>query len=269
MRKLLLSNLVSFISALSILAVFVTLFFSLANAGVLTQIVLQYPFLLILMSGIIVYGVIILSNFVFFNRSRLCTWSYFFSFMALYLAVMVGLFTYFIPRLKMSVGRTFFRPTPHCNNFYNPAIYICFIQGEKLYTTNHTGCSDTATNTTSFYIISTWISSKNQYRLKSRVKFHPDIGPSYWLPVKYCIQEYDDPDSPSTKEQLRVAFISWTITSATITDTGYLNRNDLEDYKTGWYKVSNCMWEIFSLLPFDYCITGYVIVTTTPIYHKT
>lgn len=59
--------------------------------------------------------------------------------------------------------------------------------------------------------------------------------------------------------QLLVAFYSWDGEKKKLEDTGYINRNDLEEYNTGWFEVSNCRWEITRYLPLkNYCITGYV-----------
>lgn len=253
-------------SYLSILAVFGALLIFMANSGFLIHMILQYPFLFIMASGVIIYSIMYLSDLIFYNNSRLYNKSHFFWFLALYVAVMAGVFAYFIPLLKMNEVRIIFRPNENCNMFENPPKYICYIRGtEKCYTTIRRGCDETATNATSFYIISLWIPSKRQYKLKERVYFHPDNitdtepKPPYWLPVNYCIQEFIEDHSPSTDDQLRVSFVSWnTTTFENTADTGYINRSDLEEYHTGWYIVSNCMWEMMRLLPFDYCITGYV-----------
>lgn len=256
------------ISYLSALAVFGTLLVLMANSGFLTQIILQYPFFLFILSGIILYGIAFLFDFIFLGRSRLYyNKSYFLAFMAVWSAIMGIIFMSLIPPLKLNTERIIFRPTNNCNMFENPTKYICSIMGKKFYTTVIKGCDGTVTNATLFYIISTWIPAKGQYRLKNRVIFHPENitngefehKESYPLPKGYCIQEYKDEDSPSSDDRLRVAFSSWTKAMVNVGDTGYIDKSDLEEYNTGWYKVSNCMWEITRLLPLeDYCITGYV-----------
>jgi hypothetical protein len=231
--------------------------------GVLAQLVLQYPFLLITLSGVIFYTTAYLAGNIFFNSSTLINRAYFFGFMTVYIAVMAGLFMYCVPLLKLNEDRIIFRPETNCNMFENPPRYICYIEDrEVLYTTTQRGCHETATNATSFYIISTWAPSKHQYRLLNKFYFYPEnntaagLKPPYWLPKNYCIQEHIP--SLSTVDKLRVSFVSWNTTTLEMTsDTGYIDRSVLEEYHTGWYRVSNCMWEVMRFLPFD-CITGYV-----------
>ena len=253
------------VSFLSALVIFGALIIFMANSGLLTRIVLEYPLVLFIVSGVIISTMIFLFDFIFLGNSRLTDWSYFLKFMAVYCVIMAVVFVTFIPPLKMNTERIIFRPTENCNMFENPTRYVCFILGDKIYITTKRGCVGTVTNATSFYIISLWIPSKNQYRLKNKVFFHPENAtdeapkPPYWLPGNYCIQEYIDESSPSTHDRLRVSFISWTNSSVITSDSGYIERTHLEPYTTGWYKVSNCRWEVTRWLPFDgYCITGYV-----------
>lgn len=251
---------------LSVLAIFGAIVVQMAYSGFLTQMILQYPFFLFIISGVILYGTAFLFDFIFLGRSRLYrNKSYFPFFMAGWCAIASVVFMSLIPPLKMNTGRIIFRPTENCCMFENPPKYICSIMGQKFYTTVIRGCDGTVTNASSFYIISMYIPSSSQYRLKNEVIFHPDNLSSkgefmrkepYSLPKHYCIQEYGD--SVPSDDRLRVAFYSWTKTKVELADTGYIDKSDLEEYSTGWYKVSNCMWEIPRLLFGDYCSTGYV-----------
>ena len=74
----------------------------------------------------------------------------------------------------------------------------------------------------------------------------------------YCIQAAGNIFPNDT--QLNIAFYSWDGEKKKLEHTGYINMTDLEAYNTGWYKVSNCMWELSRNLPIikNYCITGYV-----------
>ena len=248
-----------------------------ARSGILTQVLLRYPLFLFLVSGVILYGGVLLFDFIFLVRIRFYNVKHFSIFMAVWCALMSAIFWSFIPPLKLNAERIIFRPTDNCNFFENPPKYICSIMGKKFYITNTTFCDGTVSNATPFYIISLWMEAKNQYRLKSKVHFHPDNVTStngeiklknpYWLPKEYCIQEYIDsgPESihVSNDKQLSVGFYSWNRSMARLGDTGYIDRSYLEEYNTGWYQVSNCIWEIsreFSRLfqLEDYCMTGYV-----------
>lgn len=176
--------------------------------------------------------------------------------MAVYVPFLAAVFVSLMPPLKINAFRAVFHPTSNCDTFQDPPTYICFIQGKKFYTTVERQCHETA-DATPLYITSLWIPSKNQYTLKKRVLFHPDNvtaaepRPPFWIREEICIQEFIEDQFPSTDDKLRVA-----ITTVTTTDTGYISRSDLEEYHAGWYRVSNCMWDVTRL--FNYCITGYV-----------
>ena len=194
--------------------------------------------------------------------------------MSIWCAVIGIIFISFIPPLKLDIPRIIFRPSAHCNYFEDPPNYVCSIMNQKFYTTNVSACDGNVTNATSFYIISMYIPSNNQYITNRRIYFYPDNltdadgqlvkeKEPYWLPKNYCIQEYKDDNSPFSNDQLRVAFYSWNKNKVAIGDTGYINRSDLEENNTGWYMASNCMLEITrkiaELLSLEnYCITGYV-----------
>ena len=264
---------ISFSVALVIFGLMVVL---MAYSGILIQLVLKFPLFLIIISGMVIYGIAYLFDFIFLNRKRLNNLLYFLTSMAIWIAIAIGVFMSFIPPLKMNAERIIFRPTDNCNMFENPTNYICSIMGQKFYTTIVRGCDGSVTNATAFYIISPWMRAKNQYQLNKKVHFHPDndtdeLKSPYWLRKGYCIQEYKEEGSVPRDGQIRVGFYSWNKSKrmASIGDTGYINREDLEEYNTGWYEVSNCMWEISRLLPLEnYCITGYVssVFVTLPDY---
>ena len=237
-----------------------------ANSGVLTHLILNAPFFMNVASGVTLYGIAYLFDLILLGRTRLWKRSHFLTFMAVWNAITSILIMSVMPPLKLNAERIIFRPTEYCNMFNNPTIYICSNGGNRFYTTTVRSCDHDwlLNNASNFYIISMWIPSKDQYRLKNKVSFQPDndvkfrIPASYYLPQGYCIQEYRD-DSVPKLGQLRVAFFSWTEDLMHTLDTGYINKSDLKVSYSGWYRVSNCMWEITRLLPLkNYCQTGYV-----------
>jgi hypothetical protein len=247
-----------FLSSLAVLIVLVILMY---KSGCLTRIILQYPFLLITISGIIFYVIAHFLVSVFFNSSRLNSLVYFFGFMTLYITIMAGLFFYSAPVLQLSTDRVILRPGPNCSFFEDPPKYMCYYnETEKAYTTIK-DCSITPpTNLIAFYIISTLIPSVHQYKLKDEFYFYPQNGTGplvpFWLPANYCIQEFKP--SLSTEDKLSVKFTSkHTETSKITFETGFVDKTDLAADETGWYRVSSCMLEVMRFLSFD-CITGYI-----------
>ena len=59
------------VSFLSALVIFGALIIFMANSGLLTRIVLEYPLVLFIVSGVIIYTMIFLFDFIFLGNSRL------------------------------------------------------------------------------------------------------------------------------------------------------------------------------------------------------
>lgn len=174
------------------LAIFGILFICVATLGYFTQIILQYPVLVIFTSGVIFYVMAFLFAYVFLNNSRLYSWSYLILFMAAYSAIVAGLFVSFTPPLlKMNASRVRFHPTENCNTIEDPQKYLCFILGKKFYTTFEKRCDGIVSNATSFYIISLWIPPKESvcktglYRVSSCM-----LEITRLLPFDYCTTGY-------------------------------------------------------------------------------
>ena len=61
---------------------------------------------------------------------------------------------------------------------------------------------------------------------------------------------------PISADPLQVAFYSLSGTETILDDTGYIAKKDLEEFHSGWFRVSNCRTELTRWL-FD-CKTGFV-----------
>ena len=239
-----------------------------ARFGFLLEIILQYPFTTLLASGIVLYSFAFLFDFIFFRRVRLFDVDHlrfhFLIFLAIWFAIGGIVFFFLIPPLNLATIRIIFRPLQNCNAFDKPPVYLCYTLGNNndqlFYTTERRECVGTVTNATSFYIISLWKPAINQFKLNKNIMFYPlprNESTKYALKKDYCIQAAGNlfPNDG----QIEVAFYSWDGKKKKLEDRGYINRSDLDEYNTGWFKVSNCMWELSRLLPLNnYCITGYV-----------
>ena len=170
-----------------------------------------------------------------------------------------------IPTLQLTASRIIFRPTPSCSTFNNPARYLAFILDENnnqvFYVTTTRGVENTDPHmkeAAPFYIISTWIRSPNHYRILSeKVEFQPASVPGmnkppYYLKRGYCVRAA----GPPSADPLQVAFYSLNGTEIILEDSGYIAQKDLEEFHSGWLRVSNCRTELTRWL-FD-CKTGFV-----------
>lgn len=237
------------------------------KTGALLALVLKYPFTVCCIFGVILYSFLFLFDFIFFSRTRLYDADHlkfhFPLFLAIWFAFYSIIFISLMPPLDLATLRIIFRPSPNCNAFNKPPRYICYTLDDSnnqiFYTTVRQGCAGNVDNATSFYIISLWTEAKNHFKLNKRIMFYPlprNETTKYALPKDYCIQAEVIPSSNDT--QLQVAFYSWDGKKNNLEDTGYINFTDLEEYNTGWYKVSNCKLELSRLFLKNYCTTGYV-----------
>ena len=109
-----------------------------------------------------------------------------------------------------------------------------------------------------FHIISSWIRSPNHYQIVSeKINFQPASvqgvnKPPYDLKRGYCVRVA----GPTTADPLLVAFYSLNGTETILDDTGYIAKKDLEEFRSGWFYVSNCRTELTRWL-FS-CKNGYV-----------
>jgi hypothetical protein len=206
--------------------------------------------------GALINGIMFLYDLIYLQHYHFQGSIYYnkFTSILMFLSVMVVLallFVCLIPSLELHTHIAVFRSTEDCAIFEDSPTHICFSPGKKYYTTPKPFCGGGA-GSDPFYIISSWIPSKDEYTLNRRIYFHPDnVQPSFWIPEETCVQEFTDDGHPSTDDLLRVALTS------TTTATGFIDRSDLKEYHEGWYRVSNCRWEILRLLP-GYCTTGYI-----------
>lgn len=254
----------SFIVGLLILSFVI---FLMAISGSLLEMILQYPFSTFVMSGVLLYGIGFLFDYVFFSNTRLRdNLSYFLAFLAVWSVVTAVVFMSLIPPLNLATIRIIFRPIQNCNAFNNPPKYLCYTlddnNNQLFYTTLKQECVGNNKNASSFYIISLWKPALNQFKLNKRIMFYPlpkDEKTKYPLKKGYCIQAAENLNAD---DQVKVDFYSWDKEKMLLQDTGFINRSDLEEYNTGWYQVSNCMLETSRLISRyllkDYCITGFV-----------
>lgn len=251
--------------------------FWMVQSGFLLELIMQYPFISFFLFGILLYSLGFLFDFIFFRHTRLYDINHIKfhlpTFLAIWVIVAGIIFMLLSPPLNLATIRIIFRRTPNCNAFENPTIYLCYTIGDNnnqlFYTTpSKQECLGDASNVTSFYITSLWIPPKHMFKLNKDIVFNPlrKDKETYKLFTGYCVQSGEH--TISNDSHVKVAFYSWDKKNKKLEDTGFIRREDLDEFHGGWYKVSNCRFE-FSYLLGD-CITGYVssVYVNIPEYMK-
>ena len=172
---------------------------------------------------------------------------------------------YFIPVLSIAPERIILRIDRSCSTFERPTRYICLtfdVQRQPLfYTTTWRHCSSSdpnMKNATTYYVISSWIPSFDDFVTTQSVVFQPESTkgenkPAYTLPEGYCVRAA----GPSGLPRQRVSFTSISLIGDRITDSGYINSSLLQKFSSGWYRVSSCSSEL-SRWWYNNCTLGYV-----------
>lgn len=99
-----------------------------------------------------------------------------------------------------------------------------------------------------YYIISTWISAQNHYRLKKDFQ----LTDGWFLPKRRCVRL----SGPLSGELVQVSVKILHEHSDPTIEVGYVNTSDLEDFNHGFFAISDCRSELWRWL-FS-CNVGYV-----------